>query len=345
MKVQQLSQVQISQNTTSGIKEGSVVNGRVLSSNGNGSFTVSLAGQKINVSSQANLIPGQTFQAAINIHDGKVLLKLIQTLPESKTMQFFPADLDSKNPPQTLVNYLNGLGLPADSASMKLLQFLQDSGFKFDSSRLRKILSKNQKAQDKTEKNQLSLLMNEKGIEGDFQPVNAVIYNDQQHNRQKNEENNQPHTDEEAVKDYFKQVSENCNNRNGVLTLFNSLSEGENHWIILPFEWPLQNSNGVIRMLFNKKAKSLNRLIIDCNGNMKKHKIVLNYSNNSVKSVKFSSEPEVSFEKREQLCNMLTAVFQDKLNCSDVKVDYVQYETVEGFAPENYPLTMVRERV
>ena len=73
-------QGQFSQNRTNLalLRSGSVVTGRVLSKNGSSSYTLSLAGQKIEVHSQASLQEGLVFRAKVSLSGNQVQLSLLQ---------------------------------------------------------------------------------------------------------------------------------------------------------------------------------------------------------------------------------------------------------------------------
>ncbi|MBP5283609.1 MAG: hypothetical protein J6Y93_02965 [Treponema sp.] len=340
-------QVFVSHSRNAQIKNGNVVRGHILSANADATYTVRLAGQKFNAASQTKLVPGQFFEARIDVRDNKVFLSLISEKTAEATASFYPSDLESAEPPRQLVNYLASLGLPPESTALRLVQFMQESGFKFAPGKIRNILKeRHENDRDADEKNQTALLLSEKGLPFTGEYVSEIIYNSQEHGHKKeNEQDDFSGAGNNGVMDdYFSSVRKACDrNREGLLTLFNTMSEGERHWVVLPFEWDYKSFNGVIRVLYDKTAERTDKIVISCNNDLKKYSFVIELDNDRVRRLTFSSVPSLLPEMQETFASVLEGILREKLHSESVYVSYCDSSLLEGFAPENVPLTVVKE--
>lgn len=355
MKVENQSQVQVTQNTHRGLQEGSSVRGRVISANPDGSYKISLAGQMLNVSSKVPLEAGSVFQARLSVAENKILLQLLNTAGTENLLQnFYPEDVDNGSPSQFLKDYLSSLGLPLEGDSLRLLQFMRQNGIKFDFDRLRKIfirnsVSKNTKKEDRNERLQAFLILEEKGIDSQVQIVDGLLYNDSSQNNQ--DSSDEPDFSEESgvvdFNQYLDQVKQAAvSKKAGPLTFFNSLSEGDNHWIVLPFEWDFHHGIGDIRVFYNKITKSPGKIIIRCTTDLKKYIFKLKLCNNNVRFLQIALEPPLNLENQQSLLFELKKSLQKICNTdSSVSVEIADYKTLDGFAPENEPVTVLRESV
>ncbi len=153
------------------LRSGTVVTGRVLERNADGSYSVSLAGQKINVKSESPLQIGGVFSARVNLKGESVELSLVKENVSSEILQKFGGS--SEISPQ-VANLLASLGFEQNSDSFKILQFMQQIGMKFDVDSAKKALKQAKKSSDKEENAQISLLLEEKGIKANDERVQAV---------------------------------------------------------------------------------------------------------------------------------------------------------------------------
>ena len=165
-------QGQLSQNTANVavLRAGSVVQARVLSHDSNDFYTISLAGQKINVKSETHLQIGSVISAKVVLKGESFLLSLINENADSgEILQKFSVQKELS--PQ-LSLFLSSLGFEPNAESFKILQFMQQVGMKINVPQAKKSLKN---AENNEEKAQLSLLLEEKGIRSSDERVNAII--------------------------------------------------------------------------------------------------------------------------------------------------------------------------
>ena len=174
------------------LRSGSVVTGRVLAKNADGSYSVSLAGQKINVRSETALKTGALFSAKVSLKGNVVSLSLIKENPSSEMLQKFGAS--SQLSPQ-VANLLTSLGFEPDADSFKILQFMQQLGMKIDVEAAKKALRQTEKSENKEEKSQLFLLLEEKGIKAGDKTIEKIIGRGEGGSSQQEKKKNQ-HKDE-----------------------------------------------------------------------------------------------------------------------------------------------------
>ncbi len=350
MKVQNLSQIQITHDSPGGLRNGSTVKGRVMALNDNGSYTISLAGQAINVSSRVPLNIGSAFQAKILVQDNKILLHLLNNEFSSiQTQKFYPEDLEKIPLAQNLQDYLTGMGLPLEGDSLRLLQFMRENGVRFDFEKLRRIFSRNARDEHKSEKVQASIILEEKGIDCQPQIVDGILFNDNSGQQQYTENDDSEQNDDEEVfqlEPFFDEVDKACENKRfGPLTFFNTFSEGENHWVILPFEWSYNHTTGDFRVFYNRVSKTPGKIIISCATDLKKYIFKLKLNKGIASSVEFAVEPPLNLEIQQNLL----FEFKEKLSIlsknNSIKIEIADYKVLQGFSPENEPVTILRETV
>lgn len=340
---------------------GTVVSGRVLSSNGGGSYTVSLAGQMIEVKSEAKLEAGQVFQARVKIEGGKVALSLLQ---ESKSsgglVQKFSVQNQNLSP--QLSNFLSSLGFEPNSDSFRILQFMQQLGMKIDVPAAKKALHASKKGgETDTEKAQVSLLLDEKGIPSDEEKIKAVIGRNPENKEDTRKRKNQNEKlkiengklkirdanlklEKDIVKSYFSQVdSASLSHKAGLLSAFNTVlsSPSKNpplrHWILLPFEWNFRNYAGDIRLLFDSDLKNLEKVIVNLENESKKRIFLLSYKGGNVDSVKFASSVESDSYEINLLSSLICTALGDKVAVSSAALDELR-----GFCAGDEAVKFVR---
>ncbi len=349
-------QGQISQNNANiaVLRNGSVVTARVLSKNGDGSYSVSLAGQKINVKSDIPLKTGSVFSAKVSVLGESVKLSLLkENAGSSEILQKFSSEAELS---PKISEFLQSLGFEANIESLKIFQFMQQIGMKIDVQSAKKALSKSKEKSDKSEENsQLELLLEKKCIKSDSAQVGAVLSHNQENSEKNNKNQNEQNQNEnqaneqssgenqkidsESIKSYFDSVDEAALSRkNGLLSAFNSIlsSSAEEkplrHWIVLPFEWDFKNYSGNIKLLFDSDLKNLQKTIIELKNNSENKIFVINYRCGEVDSVKFSSESGGE--------SLLKSMFGEK-----VKVESCEPGSLSGFCPTDEEISFVNGRV
>ena len=96
--------------------EGQTIKVSVLKNNGDGTCLVSFCGGKFNIKTEKQLASGDTFAADVSFVDGKV------QLTPSKEMLFS----------SSFLRFMESNDLVPDGMTVKLLQFMEQSGFKVD---------------------------------------------------------------------------------------------------------------------------------------------------------------------------------------------------------------------
>lgn len=161
----------------SSLRDGSVVQARVLSKEEGNFYGISFSGHKFKVLSQKPLTPGQVFKARLSVREGKIFLRTVSSLEQSEPLQVFSRrDFDSSNP--VLKQLLSSLGLPVIPESLKLLQFALETGIKLNPAKARKAFLRGQTGEkNDSQKSQLALLLEEKGFSATDFAVEAVERN------------------------------------------------------------------------------------------------------------------------------------------------------------------------
>lgn len=150
------------------IAEGSLVNVRIVSSNGNGKYTSIVAGARVNLKSDSVLQNGDVFKAKISIKDNTIFLKPVQNNSSVQNsakilLDNFPLKLVEN---EELLNFFARLGLPADNAMVNVFQMMKQLKMKMDLPLFLKIHNLSVKFGEK-QKSAVEILMilQKKGIE------------------------------------------------------------------------------------------------------------------------------------------------------------------------------------
>ena len=374
MNAVHIVQGQVSQNVrvAAVLRSGSVVTARVLSRNGDGSYSVSIAGQKISVKAETSLVPGSVFSAKVNVKGGVVQLSLVkeQAAP-SELVQKMATDGKSLSP--EISEFLSSLGFEPNAESLKLFQFMQQLGIKIDVPLAKKALLASKKGDPGGEKAQVALLLEEKGIAASDERVSAILGNgkrkDENGKRQKREDRNEElgvRTEElgirseelavrseqgavdgndsvNFVRDFFDSVdSASLTHKNGLLSAFNTVLSSPkkeiplNHWIVLPFEWNFKDSFGTIKILFDSELKNLQKVVIDMQNAELNRIFALDFTKGGLDSVKFASSADSSHSSMGEL-PLLSSLFP-----SSVRVERADFEALSGFPCGDAALSFVQ---
>lgn len=310
------------------LKNGSQVLVRVLSQLPNGKYEGSVAGVRINFSSNKPLLPGSSFTANVLAKNGVIQLVPKQTgsiqpqnqqNPLQNQFQLQNNILQNEN----LTSLLNSLGLPADSLSVNLLQQMQQLEMKFDLSLLGKIrnLALRIKGKEKLA-SQLLMILAEKGLEADKESLEKLL--NELFGDYEKEENHQK-TEQDEKNDY---------------ELLNDFNSKKGKWYFLPFEIinlsQLANQNlgkGLIKLLYNGDNSKLLMTNLDCTYNNKNYLFNLFFeptqAGNKITSLAVNINPLEANEK-ELVVSKLKEAFLKK----NVKLDvfWADKEKLEGSA-------------
>ena len=160
------------------LHEGDTVFVRVLSQQGKNRYAVSFAGQRFNVFSQRALPNGASFSASVKIKDGSILL-----VPQNRThtisngtnavkhVPFMDADVSGR-----LNAFFEQALLPSDDISLRLLQFFQENGLRFNGRQAQKARAAALRfAGREKEAAEAALFLLEKGVQPDEQTLGELL--------------------------------------------------------------------------------------------------------------------------------------------------------------------------
>ena len=116
------------------IAEGSLVNVRIISSNGEGKYIGIVAGVRVNLKSDSFLQNGDVFKAKISIKNNTIFLKPVQnnnSIENNNKIQLdnFPLKLVEN---EELFSFFSRLSLPADNTMITVFQMMKQLKMKFD---------------------------------------------------------------------------------------------------------------------------------------------------------------------------------------------------------------------
>ncbi len=334
-----------------GIQNGATVQGRVISASGN-SYIVSVGGSQIQVKSNLPLQAGQTFSAKVNVQNGTVFLNLLSHA-ESPGGILKNLSFDGKNLTPELSRFLQNLGLPPESQALSLLQTARELGVKFNFQNIKKALVTGKKfPQDEEDAGQTSLLLQEKGLDGGEEAVESVFAGLGQNHKEKNQGQKDNEKDspggqnsdgesseitEDDVKSYFDSLdSAAASHKKGMLSLFNSAKNKNSsvetfNWMILPFEWKLENLIGEIRVLSKGSEKKLKKIAINCQKKRKNYRCVVYFNSHRISKVQIGRRPDFSAEEKVFARKIAASVF------GNTEIDLPDFAELAGFASENLP--------
>lgn len=160
------------------LHEGDTVFVRVLSQQGKNRYAVSFAGQRFNVFSQRALPNGASFSAAVKIKDGSILLvpqNRMHTISNGanavKHVSFMEADVSGR-----LNAFFEQALLPSDDISLRLLQFFQENGLRFNGRQAQKARAAALRfAGREKEAAEAALFLLEKGVQPDEQTLGELL--------------------------------------------------------------------------------------------------------------------------------------------------------------------------
>ena len=147
------------------MREGDFVFVRVLKNLGGSNYSVSFAGGRFSVMSERVLTPGETFRAQISLAGGKVLLA------PTTNGGAAPGLLSPES-----AGFLQGMGLAADAAGQRILQFLTQNGERLDGALMQKALRLAKKFKGReSAAAEAALALEEKGIESDSPALDKIM--------------------------------------------------------------------------------------------------------------------------------------------------------------------------
>lgn len=150
------------------IAEGSLVNVRIVSSNGEGKYTGIVAGARVNLKSDSVFQNGEVFKAKISIKDNTIFLKPVHNNNSVENNQKilldnFPLKLVENH---ELLNFFSRLGLPADNTMVTIFQMMKQLKMKMDIPLFMKIHNLSVKfGKRQKSASEILMILQKKGIE------------------------------------------------------------------------------------------------------------------------------------------------------------------------------------
>ena len=371
---QRVFQNQISAGRNSKFSNENIVAGRVISENSEGTFDVSVAGQKINVRSNVHLAENQIFSARAAVKNGTVYLSLINDSSlKNASKTDFVSKFTSESSGGKLNNsasvFLQSLGIEPIPEAFHLFQLMQTMRIKIDVNSVQQTLNTAKKFSDdeKDEAAQISFLLENKGLKSSEKTVKAVVQgfsSEKQGQRQGDNSNNRKNFDLQSkesdfdgnsarnlFKNYLDSVDSACaSNKIGALTAFNSFKSKNasgncenSHWIILPFEWKSQNCVGDIRVFLDDNLRNLQKIVINCKKNVQKLVFSLYFKNKKVESLKFSFDFPVSLKRKTEYSDLLFEMLKKSGCGSGLKsVEFAEFDEIKDFCSGDEIVATVR---
>ncbi|MCR5189723.1 MAG: hypothetical protein K6C97_12385 [Treponema sp.] len=292
------------------LKDGSSVLVRVIADKGNGKYTASVAGARVNLSSNKNLKVGSTFVANISAHDGKIFIS-----PKENTgIDMTNVKMELLENTQ-LMNLLQKLGLPADSVALSLFQMTKQLEMKLDQGLLGKLHKIALKFSGKEKPAaEILLLLARKGLDIDEEELLQLL-------EFLDSNNSEDHSSQE-------------NTDKGKL-LLNRINQREEGWFLFPFEIVEKESSfalgrGNIRLLpsHNQKPKIIN---LDCKYDDKSYLFNLSYDEGKLKKIKMFIS-EIKFDEIDAAVLSLKKRLIGLV--SGIEIEWADREEIEGFASQ-----------
>lgn len=289
------------------LKNGSSVLVRIINDKGGGKYEGSVAGVRVNISSERQLKVGDTFIASINAKDGTIYLNPKDLAAASMTMNF------SEVQESGLLSLLSSMGVPADSFSVSVLQIIKQMGLKIDAGMISKIrnLALHFTGKEKAAAELLAII-SEKGIEASEEEIQELLL-------------------------FLERQSENQNNdgstsASGKQELLNKINSNTGAWYLLPFEIIQYGDasvlgKGCIRLLY-EGSTSLKQMNVEALFNNQKYLFSLLYEGKKISRLCFNVSDTEAFDVE---ISKLKKKFMDA-GLSAGKIEWKDAEYIEGNA-------------
>ena len=318
----------------SSLHEGDSVYVKVLNSLGNNKYLVSILGKKVEISSELKLEKNQNLLVQINsLENGKIVLKSISTAVKEVDENFN----------QFLSQKFFDLNLPFTEASVKLMQFIQQSKSKLERKNFERALSMAKSFPDKEkEAAEIAYSLLEKGINPTEENIRKLLHLTAPHTRHSkyfdrlstsfiSESVPAPASSIESA--LTKLLPDFLQNKEGLLTLCNHIkSEDGNHWLVLPFEWKLEekNLNGIIRLLLNTQNHCTEKICVTCKSDFTNYFFVLYLNSSKAKEVRFWTLPPLLTSEIQSEEKRIGELLRSGMNSDSVTVSYSTLALTEG---------------
>ncbi len=259
------------------LKNGDAVYVRVVSDQGDGTYTVSFAGNRCTVTSLTPLKSGESFKALISVENSYITLR---PLLEHTGLT---------EPNRTIPSFLSRIRMIDDDISVRIIQFFQQHYLKIDLPLAQKARNTALKFKgNEKDAAEAALFLSDKGIDI-TEDLAGLVMRSVRARGELNEKDT------------------------AILSYINHKKGSHKHWIILPFHTdPEQPISGTVKILCDTELKKAEKLIIECNTAVTKFIFMLqlyNYSNKQFKKVlEYTMQPPLNDADTHVFSNQLLAL-------------------------------------
>lgn len=298
------------QNSSSKVlHEGDSVFVRVLKDSGNNRFFVSINGSRMNIFSNEKLLPGSSFKAILEkTENSSLIFKIISS-----------QKLETQNSTSLISKFFLTNGIPSDQISLKLIQFLQQSGLKIDKNFIQKVKNLAAKFPGKEKKaGEVIALLLSKNIEANEEQINYLLsLLESSFSEESNYSKNQDE-DVEEENNFLKQIfPDEKFSKYGLLSFINHIKfDNQKHWVVLPYEWNFEENlaKGVIRLFLDIPSQKTEKIMLNCKIKCKSYYFVLYLKSDVIEELRYCTEPELDFSLQNKAKKILEEVLSQGLN-------------------------------
>lgn len=296
----QLSRVGINRQE---LKNGSSVLVRVISDNGNGRYTGSVAGVRINLKSNHPLKLGSSFVATINAEKGTIYIT-----PKETNITLDTPKVSLLNSDQ-IYKFLENLGVPGDKISLNLLQLFKQLEMKFDTSLINKFRNIAIKFKDKEKSaSELLAILSDKKILEDEKEIYDLL---------------------QLL--FFESDYDDAESKEG-RNLLNRINSAKGKWFIFPLQMVEINNDKVI-------ANGSIRLLYDDLENLKLGNLdIVTSKNRYLFNIVFVQKKIFTIRFNISTGNEEVFISKIKSKFPNVNIEWAEIEQLEGSACDFEPL-------
>ncbi len=241
--------------TASAIKPGAVVSFTAVEQLSQNSWIIRIQGQNLKVQSSVSLSLGEQLRAKVTLHEGRMLLKLM-------------------DPASPLKSIAERLGLPQGEAAAQIIESFVEQGLPLREEMLRRalLLFEQLKSRDPRSARLIALLL-DKGIfisAKQFEKFQQLLWEipnpspesledrkkrgrDTHHERDRQNEDRRKQQEKEGLSRSIRRQVHRRENDGNLLQLFNHMEAAHDNWIVVPLEFdslavPHAPRRGVLRL-------------------------------------------------------------------------------------------------
>ena len=320
------------------LKEGGFVFVRVLGKTPEGKTLVSFAGQRFAVETMSQAKVGETFKARIQIQNNRILL-----VPQ-KGSETIVTQSDR------LSQLFASIGLPQDSVSEKMIQYMRQNNRTYTPAQLKKLRKLAERfSGKKSEAAETAMYLEDKGISATEEEISLLLdlFLKDGHKPLSPDDTEKSAENIPILDQLYSNPQGALQNKPGLLTLANHISKGEKHWLVFPFQKTLKNSqcSGTIRILcdiMNKKVEKtyITAFFDDC-------QYCFTFSDtdpyNEILTLEYAVRPTLSSLQKEKAEELLRNCIT--INNREINIEYRENILQDLFADSTEPIKTVDEEI